>query len=136
MANKKYNEDVIIKEFSDYINSTYGQHYVGQNNIQTIDVWKALGIAEANCQGNAIKYLMRYGKKGGKNRKDLLKVLHYTILMMYFQEEQSKLEGSKEAPLEGSKEAPVGGRMADIPSVEMQQLQEMFEFFGISLEDR
>lgn len=127
MSEKKYNEDAIIKEFSDYINSTYGQHYVGQNNIQTIDVWKALGIAEANCQGNAIKYLMRYGKKGGKNRKDLLKVLHYTILMMYFQEEAAKLEESQEAP--------VGGRMADIPNVELQQLQEILGFFGISLEE-
>ena len=30
-----------------------------------------------------MKYLARYGKKDGKNRKDLLKAMHYIILMMY-----------------------------------------------------
>ena len=31
---------------------------------------------------NAIKYLARYGKKNGKNRKDLLKAIHYIVLLM------------------------------------------------------
>ena len=30
-----------------------------------------------------MKYAQRYGKKGGRNRKDLLKVIHYAIMMLY-----------------------------------------------------
>ena len=80
----KYNEDKIIAEISEYINKTYNQHYVGANQIQTIDVWDALGDVESSLRDNAIKYLMRFGKKDGKNRKDLLKAVHYIILLMHF----------------------------------------------------
>ena len=32
--------------------------------------------------GNILKYAKRYGNKEGKNRKDLLKILHYAIIML------------------------------------------------------
>lgn len=95
----KYNEDVILHEALEYIRSTYGQHYVGKNEIQTIDVWHSLDMAEQLCQGTAIKYLMRFGKKAGKNKKDLLKAIHYVVLMMYFafkNEEQNTMGVSNE----------------------------------------
>ena len=79
----KYNEDVNIAKFVDYINSTYGQHYVGDGDIQTVDFWQSLGSMETTARDTAIKYLARYGKKEGRNPKDLLKALHYIILMMY-----------------------------------------------------
>ena len=41
-----------------------------------------LNIDKDFCQANAIKYLCRYGKKSGHNRKDLLKAIHYIILLM------------------------------------------------------
>jgi hypothetical protein len=80
----KYNEDKIIEEIAKYVGSTYNQHYVGSNQVQTIDVWEALGSVESSLRDNAIKYLMRFGKKDGKNRKDLLKTIHYVILLMHF----------------------------------------------------
>jgi len=80
----KYSEDKLIKEIYDYISGTYNQHYVGKNQIQTIDVWDTLGNVESTLRDNAIKYLMRFGKKDGKNRKDLLKTVHYVILLMHF----------------------------------------------------
>jgi hypothetical protein len=43
-----------------------------------------LQIAEPFCRANAIKYLYRFGDKEGKNKKDLLKALHYTILLYHF----------------------------------------------------
>ena len=43
---------------------------------------RQLGIDKDFCQANAIKYLCRYGKKDGKNRKDLLKAIHYIVLLM------------------------------------------------------
>lgn len=79
----KYNEDKAIRAIQDYIDSTYGQHYVGDGDVQTVDFWRSLGSLESTSRDTAIKYLARYGKKGGKNRKDLLKSMHYIILMMY-----------------------------------------------------
>ena len=34
------------------------------------------------CLGNVIKYAKRYGKKQGKNDLDLLKIIHYTIILL------------------------------------------------------
>lgn len=79
----KYNEDLALKKITNYINGTYGQHYVGNGTIQTVDFWESLGSLETTCRDTAIKYLARYGKKSGKNEKDLLKAIHYIILMMY-----------------------------------------------------
>lgn len=84
----KYNEGAILDELTDYINNTYGEHYVGKNNVQTIDVWESLDIVKQVCQGTAIKYLMRVGKKQGFNRKDLLKAIHFIILLLYFHDKE------------------------------------------------
>ena len=80
----KYNEEAILKEIYDYVMSTYQGHYVGKGEIQTFDVWDTLNISEEVCIGTAIKYLMRFGKKDGKNKKDLLKAVHYIILLMHY----------------------------------------------------
>jgi hypothetical protein len=37
-----------------------------------------------------MKYAQRYGKKGGKNRSDLLKVIHYGIIALYINELESE----------------------------------------------
>lgn len=81
----KYREDQIMDELSKYIESTYKAHYASEEeDIQTVDVWKSLGIEKESCQSNVIKYAMRYGKKDGLNKKDLLKIMHYTILWWHF----------------------------------------------------
>jgi hypothetical protein len=43
-----------------------------------------MGIAEEFTRGAAMKYLFRFGKKEGKNKKDLLKCLHYVILLYHY----------------------------------------------------
>ena len=84
----KYNEDKIIKEISDYIKSNYGEHYsTTKDGFQVQDMLRQLGIDKDFCQANAIKYLCRYGKKQGKNRKDLLKAIHYIVLLMSSEDE-------------------------------------------------
>jgi len=80
----KYNEKAILKEIENYIESTYGQHYVGKNEVQIQDLLHSIDIAVPFCQANAIKYLSRYGKKKGHNRLDLVKAAHYIILLMHF----------------------------------------------------
>ena len=79
----KYREDEILNEVKEYIESTYDQHYsTTEDGFQVMDMLRQLGIDKDFCQANAIKYLARYGKKAGKNRKDLLKAIHYIILLM------------------------------------------------------
>jgi hypothetical protein len=41
----KYNEDKILKEIGDYIQSTYGQHYAQvQDGVQVQDLLRSCGI--------------------------------------------------------------------------------------------
>ena len=42
------------------------------------------------CMGNIMKYAKRYGNKEGRNRKDLLKILHYGIIMLHIHDETDK----------------------------------------------
>ena len=87
----KYNEDKIIKEISDYIKGTYGEHYsTTTDGFQVQDMLRHLNIDKDFCQANAIKYLCRYGKKSGKNRKDLLKAIHYIVLLMSSEDKDNK----------------------------------------------
>tara|TARA_B100000287_G_scaffold314729_1_gene298251 strand:+ start:5944 stop:6276 length:333 start_codon:yes stop_codon:yes gene_type:complete len=81
----KYNEPQILQELEDYIESTYGQHYVDvKRDIQIQDVFDSISIAEEFCRGAAIKYLIRFGKKDGKNSKDLMKAMHYMVLLYHY----------------------------------------------------
>ena len=85
----KYNERESLNDIEKYIESTYGQHYVGKDEFQIQDLLHSIDIAIPFCQASAMKYLARYGKKEGLNRKDLLKAAHYIILMMYFSEDNN-----------------------------------------------
>ena len=78
----KYSEDKILQELTEYIDKTYGQHY-SRNKFQTTEFIMDAGHGEGFCIGNIIKYAQRYGKKEGKNRNDLLKVLHYGIMALH-----------------------------------------------------
>ena len=79
----KYGEDKIIKEIDSYLQSTYTQPYsTTDEGFQVQDILRHLNINKDFCQANAIKYLCRYGKKNGYNRTDLLKAVHYIILLM------------------------------------------------------
>ena len=82
MPEYKYNEKNYIDAVQKYLDGTYGEHYVA-NDIQVVDIWQSLESLETTARDTAIKYLCRYGKKGGKNRKDLYKAIHYIVLMMY-----------------------------------------------------
>ena len=79
----KYKEDEILAEVIEYIAGTYSEHY-GDQNIQIQDVFSQMNIAEEFTKGAAMKYLFRFGKKEGKNRKDLLKCIHYCCLLYHY----------------------------------------------------
>lgn len=84
MPQYKYAEGKIINDFRTYIDRTYNQHYqTKEESLQCFDAWLALGDATPTFRNTAIKYLWRYGKKGGSNKDDLMKVLHYTLMCLY-----------------------------------------------------
>jgi len=81
----KYNEDNTLDELREYIDSTYDEHY-SKNKFQATEFIIDGGHGEGFCIGNILKYAQRYGKKDGKNRRDLLKVIHYGIIALYINE--------------------------------------------------
>jgi hypothetical protein len=82
----KYREDKILLEIKNYIDATYNAHYMGEDNVQSMDLILATGHATGFNIGNILKYGSRFGKKNGFNRKDLLKVIHYAVFELYNQE--------------------------------------------------
>ena len=88
----KYNEEEIVKELLDYIRGTYRQHYsAGDDKIQTLDLIEACGDGEAFCRSNILKYASRYDKKGTA-RRDIIKILHYAVLLMHFNDKNAERE--------------------------------------------
>ena len=88
----KYSEERIIKELTDYISATYNQHYsAGDDKIQTLDLIEACGDGEAFCRSNILKYASRYDKKGTA-RRDIMKILHYAVLLMHFNDKNAQRE--------------------------------------------
>jgi len=95
----KYDEARLLKEFNDYIASTYKGHYVGEDNIQSLDLIFAAGAGRGFCQGNVLKYAgPRLGIKGGpkEERADILKVMHYAMLLLFLLDKKTKKESENE----------------------------------------
>ena len=81
----KYEEDKTLKEIEQYLSSTYHSHYTSETSkTQTLDLIESIGDSEAFTRSNAIKYLSRFGKKNGKSKMDILKAIHYCILLYHF----------------------------------------------------
>ena len=56
-----FNESELVEELKKYIYDTYGKHYATGN-----------------------------GQKEGYNRKDIMKILHYAIILLYVHDESIK----------------------------------------------
>ena len=84
----KYHEEEILNDIREYVSGTYQGHYTGKShefrNVQTIDLMASKELASGFCQANILKYGSRYGNKDGKNTKDLMKVIHYAMLLLHF----------------------------------------------------
>jgi len=88
----KYSEERILKELTDYISATYNQHYSsGDDKVQTLDLIEACGDGESFCRSNILKYASRYDKKGTA-RRDIMKILHYAVLLMHFNDKNAQRE--------------------------------------------
>jgi hypothetical protein len=92
MIDYKYNEKNLINQLQTYVDSTYNEHYA-QGKIQTTEFIIDSGHGIGHTVGNIMKYSQRYGKKEGRNRKDILKIIHYALIMLYVHDlETSKSE--------------------------------------------
>ena len=87
-------KDKMTDDIKEYVSSTYNGHYTGTQhefrNVQTIDLMASRDLASDFCQANILKYGSRYGSKDGRNKKDLLKVIHYAMLLLHFDEHYGK----------------------------------------------
>ncbi len=77
-----FDEDKLINELKQYFDSTYSQHYASKGKIQVTEFIASHCDTPDFFRGNAMKYLARYGHKEGHNRKDLLKAVHYLIMLL------------------------------------------------------
>jgi len=77
----KFEEPLVQKMVEEHINNSYELHY-SMNKIQSTEFIFDAGHGEGFCLGNIIKYAQRYGKKYGKNQEDLLKIIHYAIILL------------------------------------------------------
>lgn len=78
----KFNETILLDELREYIDKTYDEHY-STSKIQTTEFIIDQGYGAGFCAGNVLKYTNRYGKKAGYNRKDILKTLHYALILLH-----------------------------------------------------
>lgn len=79
----RYNENRYLDEAREYIGGTYRAHYTTKSGGQVYDLIDGAGNGIPFSTSNIIKYAARFGKKGGNNRNDLLKVIHYATLALY-----------------------------------------------------
>lgn len=80
----KYAEDKILADLKAHLDKTYSEHYATEDQgIECFDAWIALGDSTPTFRNTALKYLWRYGKKNGNNKKDLMKALHYIFMCLY-----------------------------------------------------
>jgi len=87
----KFNENELIGELQDYIDSTYSAHY-SRNKFQSTEFIIDCGHGQGFALGNVLKYVQRYGKKDGYNRADLMKVLHYALIALYNHDHEESID--------------------------------------------
>lgn len=97
----KYNEGDLLRQITDYVDSTYDEHY-SQNKFQATEFIIDGGHGVGFTIGNIMKYAQRYGHKGTPDdwRKDLMKVIHYAIIAMYVHDKENEKESSIVFPLD------------------------------------
>tara|TARA_Y100000996_G_C22525275_1_gene644161 strand:- start:149 stop:448 length:300 start_codon:yes stop_codon:yes gene_type:complete len=76
----KFNEDTALEVVKQYIDKTYEQHY-SKGKFQSTEFIFDAEHGVGFCIGNIIKYAQRYGKKEGFNPADLMKIIHYAIML-------------------------------------------------------
>jgi len=87
----KFDENYYLGELAKHIDETYEDHY-SQEKFQAVEFIFDGGHGTGFNIGNILKYAQRYGKKGTPEdaRRDLLKILHYTLLQLYVHDQEQE----------------------------------------------
>ena len=91
----KFNENKVLEDVKAYVDKTYDSHYAQTKNYQATEIIIDQGHGTGFCMGNILKYAQRYGKKEGRNKNDLMKVIHYAIIQL----SQDHYQGNQEPAL-------------------------------------
>ena len=78
----KRNEAKIVREFMEYINSTYDSHYTNNSGRDVDGEWEWMEIAKEAFCSKMMKDDKRVGKKAGYKRKDVIKIMHYCVFLL------------------------------------------------------
>jgi len=87
IINHKFNEPKLLQDVQQYIDNTYDQHY-SKNKFQSTEFIIDNGHGVGFMVGNIMKYAQRYGKKNGFNRADILKIIHYAVILLFVHDTQ------------------------------------------------
>ena len=90
----KFSENKVLEDVKKYVDKTYDSHYAQTKNYQATEIIIDQGHGTGFCMGNILKYAQRYGKKEGRNKDDLLKVIHYAIIQLSQDHYSSKEESA------------------------------------------
>ena len=85
----KFDEDKIINELKNILTKRM-KVIIIKISFNATEFIIDSGHGEGFCIGNILKYAQRYGKKNGKNRADLLKVIHYGIIALHLNNGESE----------------------------------------------
>lgn len=88
----KFDEVGILAGLYSYIRRTYDQHYGRQSKNQIYEQIVADGRGVDFCVGTIMKYCSRLDKKEGQAKNDVMKIMHYAVLLKYAHDLENKDE--------------------------------------------
>ena len=81
----------VLEDLANYVKSKQKGNYYGDEKVQVVDLLRSSGDLNSFCRGNAIKYIVRAGKKDSTmNELDLFKAIHYILIIITENEDADK----------------------------------------------
>ena len=86
--------DKVLEDLANYVKTKEEGNYYGDDKVQVLDLLKSSGDLGSFCRGNAIKYIIRAGRKAEMAELDLFKAIHYILIMILENEDADKQTNS------------------------------------------
>ena len=84
----------VLEDLANYVKSKQKGNYYGDEKVQVVDLLRSSGDLNSFCRGNAIKYIIRAGRKAQLSELDLFKAIHYILIMILENEDADKQTNS------------------------------------------
>ena len=86
--------DKLLEDLGNYVKDKEKSNYYGDDTVQVVDLLRSSDDLDSFCRGNAIKYIIRAGKKVDLVELDLFKAIHYILIMILENEDADKQTNS------------------------------------------